>query len=637
MKSLLSVVAAGLSIAAFADGRDGLVHWWKVKDLNGDGLLQAGEVYDVMTVGAEKPLTGEYVYQSTDTQAGAKPVAVVDDVYMPTMRKSVNDGAIRFYSPTNYNENGTLKINYQSIKLSKEASIGSKEATVFVRIKWDGARFKYSGNYNYNVPIYANNYNDSSGAGWIVGLRCFDSSTSNRFHPYFCFGDQEIGFHYSNFATEAEKNNAKYFVIYKDKWYDVVYSFKTINEEDGTKKITAAALYRSNDTGSSARNHTYKILPQKKITTKWSMYENSVFAPHIGFHRGLGGAGGSDGFRDAGKDDAFPGVIHEVKVYNRYMSEGEMMQCLGTEEPICSIGSKNGSADEFRDDDAAEVFEPETMPWSRMRKTLNVQNPSVSIKCAIQPYERNLPRLVEIKFLKDAGVTGESIRLDMNGSKIGRLNIPADGTVRFFIPAAKFAKLAVDGETGKCPVIFTLIRNGKQDGSLLFDALNIGGAWQLGDIDKTNNEFSTTDDSYLNYTYHVGQNNLKKLRASIMGINANGASGYRDLDMYFAVGDYLSLNCDYKLTMKSVGANNAAIEFYLNDMSVPFDNVSIGGLMNSKTWTIPAGTLLEGENAIRLRNTDQNGTWVSFDYFRLEPIIPEGWRNSDEGITVKVR
>jgi hypothetical protein len=122
-----------------------------------------------------------------------------------------------------------------------------------------------------------------------------------------------------------------------------------------------------------------------------------------------------------------------------------------------------------------------------------------------------------------------------------------------------------------------------------------------------------------------------------MGINANGASGYRDLDMYFAVGDYLSLNCDYKLTMKSVGANNAAIEFYLNDMSVPFDNVSIGGLMNSKTWRIPAGTLLEGENAIRLRNTDLNGTWVSFDYFRLEPVIPEGWRNSDDGMTLKVR
>jgi hypothetical protein len=530
-----------------------------------------------------------------------------------------------------------LKINYQSIKLSKEASIGSKEATVFVRIKWDGARFKYSGNYNYNVPIYANNYNDSSGAGWVVGLRCFDSGTSNRFHPYFCFGDQEIGFHYTNFATEAEKNNAKYFVIYKDKWYDVVYSFKTI-EEDGTKKITAAALYRSNDTGSSARNHTYKILPQKKITTKWSMYENSVFAPHIGFHRGLGGAGGSDGFRDAGKDDAFPGVIHEVKVYNRYMSEGEMMQCLGTEEPICSIGSKNGSADEFRDDDAAEVFEPETMSWSRMRKTLNAQNPSVSIKCAIQPYERNLPRLVEIKFLKDAGVTGESIRLDMNGNKIGRLNIPVDGIVRFFIPAAKFAKLAVDEETGKCPVVFTLTRKGEMNGDLCFDALSIDGAWQLGKADNTKSEFAEGNGNYNNYVSHVGQNDLSKAYPNIFGASSEA---YRNFDLHFAIGEFLALNCDYRFIVKSCGNNGAALKLYLNDMTSSYIDFGVNEIGNAVTSTIPAGTFSSGGNVIRLRHAEvdnvRTNTWVGFDYFRLEPIIPEGWRNSDEGITVKVR
>ena len=173
MKSLLSVVAAGLSIAAFADGRDGLVHWWKVKDLNNDGLLQANEVYDVMTVGAEKPLTGEYVYQSTDTQAGAKPVAIVNDVYLPTMRREVSDCAIRLFSPTNYTADGKLQVNYQSVKLPKTASVYTKEATVFVRIKWDGARFKTNGgtgNYLYNVNIYANNYNDYSGGGVAFGI-----------------------------------------------------------------------------------------------------------------------------------------------------------------------------------------------------------------------------------------------------------------------------------------------------------------------------------------------------------------------------------------------------------------------------------------------------------------------------------
>ena len=98
-----AVVCVALAFTSSADGRDGLVHWWKVKDLNGDGLVQAQEVYDVMTVGAEKPLTAEYVYQSTDTQAGANPVAIVNDVYLPTMRRNADDGAMRFY------ENAGLK------------------------------------------------------------------------------------------------------------------------------------------------------------------------------------------------------------------------------------------------------------------------------------------------------------------------------------------------------------------------------------------------------------------------------------------------------------------------------------------------------------------------------------------------
>ena len=62
-----AVVCVALAFTSSADGRDGLVHWWKVKDLNGDGLVQAQEVYDVMTVGAEKPLTAEYV-ESRGTQ-----------------------------------------------------------------------------------------------------------------------------------------------------------------------------------------------------------------------------------------------------------------------------------------------------------------------------------------------------------------------------------------------------------------------------------------------------------------------------------------------------------------------------------------------------------------------------------------
>ena len=634
VKMIASAVACvALAFTSSADGRDGLVHWWKVKDLNGDGLVQAQEVYDVMTVGAEKPLTAEYVYQSTDTQAGAKPVAIVNDVYLPTMRRNADDGAMRFYSPTNYAGDGTLKINYQSIKLPKAATVGSYEATVVARVKWDGARFKQSGNYNYAVNIYANNYNDNAGSasGWRVGLRCCSSENSYTFHPMFTYGNQEIGFHHGKFSPNAE------YPVTTNVWYDMVYSFRR-KVENGATNIYASALYRKGEVEAANMRHFYMELPAQKYTTTWKNFGTTSYFSHIGFHTGNSGNGGRDDFISATRDDCFPGLIHELKIYNRHMSELEMLQCLGGADPLCSIGSKNGSADEFSDTDAAEVFEPETMPWGRMRRTLNAGNPSVSIKCAIEPHERNLPRLMEMRFLKDGGFVGDSVRLDMNGSKVGRLNIPTDGIVRFFIPAAKFARLAVDEESGKCPAVFTLTRKGGFDGDIRFDALSIDGAWQLGTADNAKAEFAQDNGNFNNYVYHVGQNDIAKAYPNVFGASSDA---YRNFDLHFTIGEFLSANCDYKFIVKSCGNNGGALKLYLNDMTNAYLDFAVNEMGNAVTSTIPAGTFSSGGNMLRLSHAESGNehanVWVSFDYFRLEPVVPEGWRNSDDGMTLKVR
>ena len=74
---------------------------------------------------------------------------------------------------------------------------------------------------------------------------------------------------------------------------------------------------------------------------------------------------------------------------------------------------------------------------------------------------------------------------------------------------------------------------------------------------------------------------------------------------------------------------NAYLDFAVNEMG------------NAVTSTIPAGTFSSGGNMLRLSHAESGNehanAWVSFDYFRLEPIIPEGWRNSDDGMTLKVR
>ena len=617
---------------AMADARDGLRHWWRVKDLNSDGLLQANEVYDAMTISAATPLVGQTLYQSTDLSAGAKPVCITNDVYMPTLRKNVADDAIHFFNPTNYDGNGKLKINYQALQFPTAASIGCTAATVVVRMKWDGARFKTNGgtgNYNYNLTIYSNNYNPNTVSGWRVGLRCFDSSTSNRFHPFFAYGNQEMGFHY-NTAPEG-KDEGKYFVIYKDAWFDVAYSFR-VEKVAGATNVYASVLYRSGDASNYAnRYHKCQVRDAVRYTSTWKQHDTPVYAPCIGYH-GSGNNPMGNSFVDAANDDGFTGSIHEIKVYDRWMTEAEMLQCLGGMDPICAIGSANGSADEFSDSDAAAVYEPATMDWSRMRKTLNSSTPSASIRYDLNADNLALPRLVEVRLLKSTAFFANRLRLDMNGRRVGRWTVPANGIVRFILPANRLANLEQDAVTGLYPLTLTLTREGDMSGDIRFDSITVDGAWQLGANDGASAEFAGSDQNYHAYNYFVGQNDLGKLRVSMAGQGL-----YRDLDIHWGIGDWLASNCDYKLTVASKGSNAASMSLYLNDMSTVYDSIEVGGLSGGRTWTIPAGTLLGGGNCFRLRNLAADLTWVNLDYIRLEPVVPADFKNSDDGFVMIMR
>ena len=143
VKMIASAVACvALAFTSSADGRDGLVHWWKVKDLNGDGLVQAQEVYDVMTVGADTPLTASEIVQDTTGSEMAEPASIGYGVNFASKRRTENDAPyFSLNNPTNYVD-GKLVANWQSITLPKQVSLGCVEGTVIARFRWHGCRAK---------------------------------------------------------------------------------------------------------------------------------------------------------------------------------------------------------------------------------------------------------------------------------------------------------------------------------------------------------------------------------------------------------------------------------------------------------------------------------------------------------------
>lgn len=617
------------AMTAWSDGRDGLVHWWKVKDLNGDGFLQANEVYDVMTVGAATPLVAEYVYQSTDLEAGAQPVTIDTDIELPTMRRQIMDAALHFHNPTNYGANGNVMMNYQAVRLPKAASIGGTIATVFARIKWDGVRVKdRDGSYNYNITLYANNFNDYYGRGWRVGLRCYDSGTRSSFYPAIFCGSQEVGFnHNSSPITTSQLVKAGY-------WFDIAYSFKMETGEDGAKYVTPIVVMRMRNEGdSSCRYHTFVTKDPVKYVSNWDQYEVSVEPAYLGFHKGNNGVGGSDSFLTTGNgEDSFTGDIHEVKVYNRFMTVNEMLQCMEESDPLCSIGSRNGNADEFTDTGAADVYEPATMPFARMRKTLNAAHPSVSVKMDVIENGHDLSRLVELKLIRGTGFTDGRINVSAGGRCFGSLAVPADGDMRFLVPASIMKSLPKDSGTGTYPLTLTISRADNLAGDLQIDCLNVGAAWQLGIMDLSSDEFAGSGGAnyHHNYYYLMGDGNLKHFS----GVTCNDGA-YKNQDLYFAVSDWAAANCAFNLSFRAEKSKqDAAMKIYLNDTSNAYETWTVGARTDEHVVTFPPGTLAGGNNLVRFANVVNNDTWVKLDYVRLEPVMPEGFRNKDAGMVM---
>lgn len=637
MKPFLCTVSS-LALLAFAgsalaDGRDSLLHWWKVKDLNGDGLLQPSEFYDIMTLGAASPKTGTTVYQATEGVDEADLVTVETvDVYKPSMRKTVAEPVLHLHNPTNW-VGGVLKCNYQAVEAAKACIGGTlvnnkREGTVFIRFKWDGRRFIKTGqNYNYSVLLYSDAYNAYSGWGWAVGFRCYDSGTSNSMYPFFRWGGVgEMGF------SQSPHNSN--FLIKKGYWYDMAVTFRREKTDSG-EVMTRAMMFRGGDSGTGNRQYYYDKRSGALSKNSWQEKVTDGERISLGYHSYSGASGGTT-FVDAkgSGDDSFIGSIHEVKEYTKYMDELELLQTMVDNDPECMIGSRNGKATEFSDTQAEDVYEPATMDWIRMRRTLTAANP-LTVKFDLEANGHTLGRLVEMRFLKSAALAGERIKIFLNGRQFGSKRIPDDGEIRFFIKPSHLSAIPKDAETGRYPVTLLIARGDSLDTALTLDYLTVGGSWQIGAADNSTKGAGGTSD-YYNYFYNIGQ----RTPTQVVGSIGNKGS-YAPARLYFGLTDWAAANLDFKFTVKSV--NQLTFPAYL---TVNGDSANRHVFSDLSAYREEAGTnllfqagQLQPGNRFTFSCDMITGdiSWDSFDYWKLEALMPKDFKNSDEGLMVLLK
>jgi len=288
-----------------------------------------------------------------------------------------------------------------------------------------------------------------------------------------------------------------------------------------------------------------------------------------------------------------------------------------------TIGAPNGSADEFSDTECVTPFNPRTMQWSGMRKTLTSANPSVSLTATFPSDRRSLPRVLHLKPILSAEAAGARLDVGLNGTKIGDVALRNDDCW-LFVNERTFNDLV--GDDGVAT--FTLTRTGNTAGTVSFDFLELTGSFQLGEINRSDSEF-TWDNNGLRNIYSSVEN-TSIYHATLPQNNS--------LTLNFPLKQAVADKYKFKFAIGLFGraADTLPLSFSLNGSAISPERETY--TTSGNTWKfsfeIEPGVLQE-ENQIVISSgaaTEFPGTAYRIDYYRFEVV------NTDKsGLTIFVR
>ena len=315
---------------------------------------------------------------------------------------------------------------------------------------------------------------------------------------------------------------------------------------------------------------------------------------------------------------AFRGAIAGAAIWDRALTDDEKRQVMaGSSGAKWFVGVPNGSADEFGDDDPAAVYEPETMPWHRMRKTLDADNPTLTLRCAVAEGDAKTSKLLAISpILRGGAENACPVVVSVNGTPMGTFDL-ADPAKRCILVERAFWTPDANGDA-----TVTIARTGAIAGTLAIDHLSLCGTWMVGKDDGAYGPMrnQTAVESTLGF---VGDTEESRFCASVSVGNRRPAilldawipDGAEAYDWRFSTdiqSSYQDEDQGFSLFVKSTQIGE--------EWPLPAGNNA-----NEKyTWTIPAGWFAPGLNRLQLKmTTPASGTgWAFLDYYRLQLVEP---------------
>lgn len=307
---------------------------------------------------------------------------------------------------------------------------------------------------------------------------------------------------------------------------------------------------------------------------------------------------------------AFRGYYAAVKAWNRVLSENEMWSVMsGRYGGTFNIGVENGSADEFGGTwyETADPFDVESDKWQRMKKSLTASDRTLSLSVPIPAESDGLPRVLEIVPLFDGVGASCPVTVTANGVVVGEFDL-MDASKRAIVLRGSQTRRGANGK-----IMIAITRPEGCVGTLSFDALSMGGSWQVATENGT-----STDMTNLGLgvgSVYIAGDPVVTHAPSCM------TTGSKELTIPFDVPKSSAGQCAYRYdtAITLVQSSTPGIWFELNGNTIWSSASAAKGRIRVE---IPAESILPGLNELKWRYDTAKSANIYFDYHKLKMIPP---------------
>lgn len=548
---LLTLIASLVVFEARAGVYDNVTAWWQFDKAANGVISTPTDIRDA------RAWYGAGGYKATAIEGAPEWTSTVP-VRGPGGGQTFG-GRGMFFSPTAGGTNGVIPDGFYVSNLALAGDVA-----LVTRFKWDGYAADVS-----DAWIYGNGFDYAADKGWLLGL------SGAGGNPFLLHG--------KNYAFAAP------WATTPGKWYDLA----VVLDDNGAGG--AIQVYRWEEGGN--------IQSWTAPTPAYTGLVNVASGTRVGFEDNGGNS-----------RKAFNGTIENLAVWNRTLSTAEVHEAFGWPSPSWTLGIDNNSNLDFNTETAVDADYTIGQPWGEA-------------PCAVTQYGAADDRKFNINFQVTAqqAALNQVFHLDTAGSRSPDFPLTASLNgrtldTRLVSGGRDYEWLLPAGSLQAGSNRLTLEYAGPviswADGGnyVIWDWMELGGAWQVGYDDNSQAEFSSEgaapDD------YYVTDPDWKHLERAL-------THGQPDTRLHFSLSPELA-RYDFDYTFEFTGqsiADGIPIDVLINDYLLADLPASRNGTVIN--LLIPSSLLLAGDNTIRLVWAGGDTGYTQFDYHRLQIHVPE--------------